>query len=51
MKALQDFFTTDYGLLSFAVIVFTVGMGVFFGRFFKRHMEQDAAAARARGEL
>lgn len=48
MHALRDFFTTDYGLLSAAVIAITLGMGVFYARFFQRHIREDAeAAARA----
>lgn len=41
MHALKDFFSTDYGLLSFVVIVFTLAMGVFFSRFFARHIRED----------
>lgn len=51
MKALTDFLTTDYGLMSLAVIVVTLGMGVFFGRFFARHIREDAEAAARRGEI
>lgn len=45
MHALRDFFTTDYGLMSAVVIVFTLGMGVFFQRYIARHIKEDAAAA------
>jgi len=45
MKLLTDLFSTDYGLLSLGSIVFTLGMGVFFYRFFKRKMNEDAARA------
>jgi Protein of unknown function (DUF3149) len=48
MHALTDFFTTDYGLLSAAVIAFTLGMGGFYARYFLRHMQQDEAAEKAR---
>lgn len=41
MHALTDFFTTDYGLLSAAVIAFTLGMGVFFARYMARHIRED----------
>lgn len=34
MKALIDLFTTDYGLMSVAGIVFMLGMAVFFIRLF-----------------
>jgi hypothetical protein len=47
MKALIDFFTTDYGLLSAAVIAFMLGMGWFYVRYFIKHMHEDEARARA----
>jgi Na+-transporting methylmalonyl-CoA/oxaloacetate decarboxylase gamma subunit len=47
MHALKDFVSTDYGLMSLGVIVFMLGMGAFFVRFFLKHMEADEAAARA----
>ncbi|MBL8475351.1 MAG: DUF3149 domain-containing protein [Methyloversatilis sp.] len=48
MKALTDLLSTDYGLMSLLVIAFTIFMSIWFGRFFKRHIEEDAArAARA----
>jgi hypothetical protein len=34
MKAMIDLFSTDYGLMSLAVIVFTILMAVFFLRLF-----------------
>jgi hypothetical protein len=40
MKLLMDLFTTDYGLMSAAVIAFTLGMAVWFGFFFVRHMNE-----------
>ena len=46
MKMLTDLFGTDYGLMSIAVIAFTVGMGVWFGAFFRRKMAEDARNAR-----
>lgn len=45
MAALRDFFSTDYGLMSAAVIAFTLGMGVFFARFFVKNMKRDAERA------
>lgn len=45
MHALKDFFTTDYGLLSAAVIVVTLGMGVFYARFFAKHIKEDTERA------
>lgn len=51
MAALKDFFSTDYGLMSAAVIAFTLGMGIFFSRYFARHIKEDTERARARGEI
>lgn len=48
MHALKDFFTTDYGLLSAAVIAVTLGMGAFYAWFFRKHIREDAERA-ARG--
>jgi Protein of unknown function (DUF3149) len=48
MHALMDFFTTDYGLLSAAVIAFMLGMGWFYTSYFLRHMHEDEAAEKAR---
>jgi hypothetical protein len=45
MKMLTDLFSTDYGLMSLAVIAFTLGMAVWFGAFFKRKMAEDARNA------
>ncbi len=47
MHALRDFFSTDYGLLSAAVIAITLGMGAFYVRFFLKHMHEDEARERA----
>ena len=49
MHALRDFLTTDYGLLSAAVIAFTLGMGWFYVSYFLKHMREDEAKARAAG--
>ncbi|EGK73436.1 hypothetical protein METUNv1_00063 [Methyloversatilis universalis FAM5] len=49
MKAWSDLLTTDYGLMSLVVIAIVIFMSVWFSRFFKRHMDEDAAAA-ARAE-
>ena len=43
MHALIDLFTSDVGLLSLASIVFMLGMGVFYLRYFIRHMHEDEA--------
>lgn len=45
MKLLTDLFSTDYGLMSITGIIFMLGMGVFFMRFFKRKMNEDARRA------
>jgi hypothetical protein len=45
MHALKDFFSTDYGLLSAAVIAFMLGMGVFFSRYIARHVKEDTERA------
>ena len=48
MHALRDFLTTDYGLLSAVVIALTLGLGVFYARYFQRHIREDTAAEAAR---
>ena len=45
MHALRDLLTTDYGLFSAAGIAFMLGMGVFFLRYFQRHIREDGEAA------
>jgi len=40
MKLLSDLFNTDYGIMSISGIVFMLGMGVFFVRFFKAKMNE-----------
>lgn len=45
VKAIVDLFSTDYGLFSVGVIAFTIFMGFWFSRFFKRKMAEDAANA------
>lgn len=47
MAALRDFFSTDYGLMSAAVLAITLGMGVFYARYFAKHIKEDAARAAA----
>lgn len=42
MKLLTELLSTDYGLLSAGVIVFTIGMGVWYVRYFMRRMDEDA---------
>jgi cytochrome bd-type quinol oxidase subunit 2 len=38
---LTNLLTSDYGLMSLAVIVFILGMTVWFYVFFKRKMDED----------
>ncbi|TXH43221.1 MAG: DUF3149 domain-containing protein [Burkholderiaceae bacterium] len=40
---MQDLWTTDYGLMSLAVIVITLGMGGYYLRYFIRHVKEDIA--------
>lgn len=47
MHAFAQLFSTDYGILSIAVIVFTLFMGWWYGRFFKRKMDESEREARA----
>ncbi|WP_341889938.1 DUF3149 domain-containing protein [Variovorax sp. YR752] len=47
MHAFRDFFSTDYGLFSAAGLAFMLGMGVFYVRYFIRHMHEDEARERA----
>ena len=42
MKLWQDLFGTDYGLMSISGIIFMIGMGVWFVRFFKRKIDESA---------
>ncbi len=42
MKLMTDLFSTDYGLMSVAVLAFIVVMAVWFGAFFRRKMNEDA---------
>ncbi|MDO9135634.1 MAG: DUF3149 domain-containing protein [Hydrogenophaga sp.] len=41
MKAMVDLFSTDYGLFSIFVILFTIAMGGWFYRFFTRKMDES----------
>jgi len=45
MQLLINLFSTDYGLQSLAVIVFILGMCVWFALYFKRHIEEDSKKA------
>ncbi len=46
MHALKDLFTTDVGLMSVTGLAFMLGMGVFFIRYFLRHIKEDTERAR-----
>ncbi|GAA4404145.1 hypothetical protein GCM10023089_09410 [Quisquiliibacterium transsilvanicum] len=41
VSAFDVLFSTDFGLMSVFVILFMLGMAVFFIRFFIRNMERD----------
>lgn len=45
MTALSELFTSGPGLMSLAGIAFMLGMGVFFVRFFLRHVREDTERA------
>ena len=49
MHALKDLFTTDVGLMSVGGIAFMLGMGVFFVRYFLKHIRADAERAGSKG--
>jgi hypothetical protein len=46
---LKDLFTTDVGLMTVAGLSFMIGMGVFYVRYFLRHMREDGEAAARQG--
>jgi len=50
MKAIVDLFSTDYGLLSLAVIIFTIFMSFWFYRFFARKMDESEREAKKLGQ-
>ena len=45
MRALQELFTSDVGLMSLGTILFVLGMGAYFTRYFLKHMHDDERAA------
>jgi hypothetical protein len=47
MRVITELFSTDVGLMSIGGIVFMLGMGVFYVRYFLKHMHDDEARARA----
>lgn len=42
-STMSSLLTSDVALMSLGGIAFMIGMGVFFVRFFLRHMQQDEA--------
>lgn len=44
MKLLTDLFSTDYGLMSLAVLAFIIVMAFWFGAFFRRKMNESPAS-------
>lgn len=46
MRLFSELLTTDVGLMSAAGILFMLGMGAFFLRYFVKHMHEDEARAR-----
>lgn len=48
MQALKELFTSDVGLLSLAVIVVVIGMGIYFVRFFQKQMQESERTASGR---
>jgi len=47
MRLLSDLFSTDVGLMSIGGIIFMIGMGGFYLRYFMKHMKEDGEAAAA----
>jgi hypothetical protein len=45
MRALNDLFTSDVGLMTIAGLTFMLGMAVFFIRYFLKHMREDGERA------
>jgi len=41
MKLLTELLSTDYGMMSLGVIVFILGMGVFFVRMFLKNLKAE----------
>ncbi len=47
MQIIKELFTSEVGLFSAAGIAFMLGMGIFFVRFFLRHMREDEERSKA----
>ncbi len=48
MQIMKDLVTSDVGLMSLAVIVIVIGMGIFFVRFFQKQMQNSEGASSGR---
>ena len=48
MQALRELFTSDVGLLSLAVIVIVIGMGLYFVRFVQKQMKESEGTSSGR---
>jgi hypothetical protein len=48
MQTLITLFSTDYGLMSLATIVFILGMGAYIARYAIKHMHEEEAQHRPR---
>lgn len=46
MRALQELFSSDVGLMSVVVLTITLGMGVYYIRFFIKHARENPPADR-----
>lgn len=47
---LRELFSSDVGQLSLAVLVVTLGIGVFYLRYFLKHIKDDAEKSSSRGK-
>jgi hypothetical protein len=47
MALMTELFSTPYGLMSLAAIAITIGMGIFFLRFFLTRIAQDPGPGEA----
>ena len=45
MQLFKELFSSDVGLMSFAVIAITLAMGGYYLRYFLKHMHEDEARA------
>ena len=50
MQVFKDLFTSDVGIASAAGIFFMLGMGVFYVRYFLKHIREDSQRAEASGK-